>query len=137
MNAPSRRWVGAALAAGAFYFVSGAALAPLATGTPFQVRAWRLAAWAVSGIAFAAHIGFEHFRLRNPPTVVALHTSAAVALGAFAFAVSAAVRAAANGAGHPGLYALALVAWPAVTAVPAFVAALAAAAILGQGRPRE
>src|SRR5450759_888224 len=27
-----------------------------------HVHAWRLAAWMVSGVAYAAHIGYEHFK---------------------------------------------------------------------------
>ena len=48
---------------------------------------WRLAAWVTCALAFAAHIGLEHLRLRNSPRGTALHASLSVALGAFGLAV--------------------------------------------------
>src|SRR3989454_4349392 len=94
---------------------------------------WRLAAWVISAAAFAAHIGYEHVRLRSSPATAALHASSAVAMGAFALAVAAMVHArAASGLQHS--HALALVLWPGVTALPAFVVALAAAAGLALTR---
>ncbi len=53
-----------------------------------HVRMWRLAAWVVSAIVFAAHIAYEHFRLGNSPRATALHTALAVAVGAFGLAVA-------------------------------------------------
>ena len=109
-----------------------AALAHGAGSNQMRVT-WRLAAWVISAAAFAAHIGYEHVRLRSSPTTTALHASLAVAMGAFALAVAAMVHAqAASGLQHS--HALALVLWPAVTALPAFVVALAAAAGLALTR---
>ena len=90
---------------------------------------WRLVAWVVSAVTFAAHIGYEHFRLGHSPRRTALHSAMAVALGAFALAVAANVHrywAASNNQRFFGLT-LALVAWPALCGLPAFVVALAAA----------
>jgi len=99
-------------------------------------RAWRLAAWGVSAVAYAVHLGYECFRLRNPPRRAALHVAAAVALGAFGLAVGANLhsRSVPSTAGHRRLLRIALAAWPAITAVPAFLVALAAAAILSRTR---
>lgn len=47
-----------------------------------HVHAWRLAAWIVSGGAYAAHIGYEHFRLRSSPRLTALRVAVAIAIGA-------------------------------------------------------
>jgi len=58
----------------------------------------------------------------------------AVALGAFALAVSANVHGYRVGTNNQRLLAFALVAWPALTAVPAFVVALVAAAGLALRR---
>jgi hypothetical protein len=52
----------------------------------------------------------------------------AVALGAFGLAVAATVHAQAVSSIRPA-YALALVLWPVLTAVPAFIVALAVAAL--------
>ena len=118
---------------GAVYLVSGIAFGVLAgqAASHRMVVVWRLAAWAVSAAAFAAHIGYEHFRPRNPPRATALHAAVAVALGAFALAAAAYVHALLVGSGRLLLHTLALAAWPLVTALPAFVVALAAATGLG------
>ena len=87
------------------------------------VVAWRLAAWLVSAATFGAHIAYEHFRVRNPPTGVALHAAVAVAFGAFLLALWVNVHARSP---------LALIVFPAVTGVPAFVVALIAVTILAR-----
>jgi len=108
----------------------------LAVGITFAELGWRLPAWFVSAVAFAVHIWYEHFRLRNSRHRTALHVSAAAALGAFGLAVAANVHELwANPGNHRSLLLLALVLWPILTAVPAFVVALAAAAGLARRRP--
>src|SRR5215510_12867247 len=98
-------------------------------GTQFM---WRLAAWLTCAVAFAIHIGLEHFRLRNPPRTTALHASLSVALGAFALAVAANIHSLRSGTGNHRLLALALAIWPIITGLPAFLVAWAAAAGLGR-----
>lgn len=87
---PFRRqpWIPAALLVGAVYFLVGRVFAlPVS-----HLRIWRLAAWAISGGAFAAHIGFEHFKLRNSPRGTAWHVALAItAVPAFLVAWIAAV----------------------------------------------
>jgi hypothetical protein len=95
---------------------------------------WNRLGFLASGVAFALHIGYEHLRLRNSPLIPAWHVSIAVALGAFALAVSANVHGYRVGSSNQRLLAFALVAWPAITAVPAFVVALVAAAGLALRR---
>ena len=133
MNATDQRWFRALLVLGVLYFVAGIVFAALARSAPSnQVRvAWRLAAWVISAAAFAAHIGYEHVRLRSSPGRTALHASVAVGLGAFALAVAARLHAQAT---HQHFPAFALAAWPVVTMLPAFVVALAAAAVLTRAR---
>jgi hypothetical protein len=101
-----------------------------------HARAWRLAAWVVSAVAYAAHIGYEHFRLHHRPPRAALHVALAVALGAFGLAVGANLHSLSvpSTAGHRRLLLIALAAWPAITAVPAFLVALALATILSRAR---
>ena len=98
---------------------------------------WRLAAWLICALAFALHIGLEHFRLRNSPRRTALHASASVALGAFALAVAANIHALTAGTGNQRLLALALVLWPIIAGLPAFVVALAVAVGLARVRPND
>ena len=109
---------------------------PANSTTSNEIRvAWRLAAWLVSAAAFAAHVAYEHFQARNRPTRAALHVSVAVALGAFLLAVWVNVHAHWGGSSHQrSLAPLALVAFPAVTGVPAFVVALVAVAVLARAR---
>ena len=71
----------------------------------------------------------------------ALHASLATALGAFGLAVAATIHALGPGASTRtaplAQYGLALLAWPVVTAGPAFVVALLAATTLGFARRRH
>ena len=116
---------------GMVYLVVGVAFPNPSAANPNQFI-WRLAAWLICAIAFATHIGLEHFRLRNSPRTTAIHTSASVALGAFGLAVAATVHALAAGTGNRRLLGLALLIWPIVTGVPAFVVALVAVAALAR-----
>ena len=139
MNASARlRWPLALTLAGTVYLVAGIGFGALAGGAPSpQLRGmWRLAAWVTSAVAFGAHIGYEHFRLNSGTVRSAWHAALAAALGAFALAVAANVHELAATPGYRRSLAVALVAWPALTAVPAFLVALAVAAGLAKARPR-
>ena len=91
-----------------------------------HVEVWRLAAWVVSAVAYAAHICYEGFRLQNSPRSAALHVALAVALGAFGLAVGANIHSLSVGSTseHRRLLLLALGLWPLITAMPAFLVAL-------------
>lgn len=123
---------------GAAYPIVGitfAVLANSADSNAMQV-VWRLTAWLASAALFAVNVVYEHFRLRSSPLSTALRASLAVALGAFTVAAVANVQALwATPSNHRSL-ALALVVWPIVTAVPAFVVALAVASWLGRRQRR-
>jgi hypothetical protein len=134
MNTTGRlRWFWVVLFFGAGYFVAGIVFAALAKSAVSNemVVAWRLAAWVISALAFAGHIRYEHVLLRSSPRTTALHVALAVGLGAFALAVSASLHARATQ--HP-FPVIALAIWPVVTALPAFVVALAIAAMLTRTR---
>jgi len=98
---------------------------------------WNRLGFLASAIAFALHIAHEHFRLRHRPLITASHVSIAVALGAFALAVKANIHGYRVASGNQRLLAFALVAWPVITAVPAFVIALIATALLNLRRSPE
>lgn len=123
------------LIVGAIYLVAGLLFADLASSASSHqmVVAWRLAAWVVSAIAFGAHIGYELFRLGNSPPRTALHASLGAAIGALGLAAAASIHAL-TAATHPHFPAWALVVWPLITAIPAFVVALAVAAVLARTR---
>jgi len=97
-----------------------------------HAKAWRLAAWAVCGAAFAAHIVYERVRLRQTPLPAAFHVALAVALGAFGLAVGANIHSLSveTPSSHRLLLQLSLVIWPVMAAVPAFLVALVASAAL-------
>ena len=120
------------------YPVVGIAFAALANpSAPNEMRVtWRLAAWLVCAAAFAVHLGYEHFRLRSSPLRAAWHVSLAVALGAFLLAVWVIVHARWVGSNQSPLAPLALVVFPVVTGVPAFVVALVAGAAVARMRRR-
>ena len=100
-----------------------------------QMRSfWRLAAFVISGVIFVAHIAYEHFRFHNTARSTALHAAAAVALGAFALALAANIHDLGSASGYRPRMLIALVAWPLLTAVPAFLVALVLAAGLGARR---
>ena len=95
-----------------------------------HVRLWRLAAWVASAAVAAAHIGYEHYRRSSSPRATALHAAGGVALAAFGLALVANVHwvLAETHGQRPPL--LALPVWPVITAIPAFLGALAVAAVL-------
>ena len=137
METPNRRpWLQTAILVGAVYFLFGVGFAALAgrSASSSMRETWNRLGFVASAVAFGAHIGYEHLRLRNSPLITSSHISTAVALGAFALAVSANIHGYRVGSSNKRLLALALVAWPAITAIPAFVVALVVAAGLGLRR---
>ncbi len=126
-------WIRAALLLGLIYFLIGRLFALPAN----HAHAWRLAAWMVSAAAYAAHIAYEHFRLRNSARLAALHVAVAVAIGAFLLAVAGMINSLSTASAIRPAWLLALVAWPAVTAVPAFLVAIVAGAILPRSADAE
>lgn len=123
----------AVLLAGIAYLVIGTGSAALAR---HDGAGWRLVAWIISAAVFATHIWYEHTSLRSPPRINALHVALAVALGGFGLAVAATLHAVATST-YRGAFAIALVAWPILIGLPAYVVALAAAAVLSLARPTE
>ena len=125
-------WLRAALLFGALYLVVVRLFAAPAT----YVQEWRLAAWMVCGVAFAAHIAYEHFRLRHSPLLVASHAALAVALGALLLALAGMINSLWTRSALRPIWLLALVLWPAFTAIPAFLVALVVATLLKHLRLR-
>ena len=131
---PRQAWVRPAVVLGIGYALAGIVFALPTT----HVQAWRLAAWAVSAVGYAAHIAYERFRLRNAPGRAALHVAFAVALGAFGLAVGANLHSLSAGSAgrHRQLLLLSLGIWPVITAVPAFLVALGINLVLALARRR-
>ena len=127
MNEP-RGWFRVAFLVGTLYLIIGRVGALPA----YNVRVWRLAAWLVSAAIFGVHIGYEHFKLRSPRRRAAIHAAAAVAIGSFGLAVMGMINSFSSETGFRLVWIVALIAWPAITAIPAFVVGFIAAAGLGR-----
>ena len=120
-------WFAWALLAGALYVIIGVGFAPLSVPSVFF---WRLATWMVSAVVYAAHIGYEHFRIRSSPGSAALHVAFGAAVGAFGLAAAAIVHSLVTGTGNLRLLRIALLIWPLITGGPAFLVALVLTAVL-------
>ena len=120
-------WLSTAAVVGVLYGVIGIVFALPSN----QVHMWRLGAWAASAAIYAAHIAYEHFRLRHSPRRTASHVAVAVAIGGFTLAVGAAIHSLFAPPNYArSRFALALVVWPVITAVPAFLVALVVSGVL-------
>ncbi len=112
------------LLCGLGYVVVGLAFGALANASAGHAReAWRLSAFAVSAALFVSQFVFEYRRAGRTPSEVAAYCALAVALGAFGLAAAGRLR-------------TALVVWPGVTGVPAFVAAWVAGRLLAHRQTR-
>jgi len=137
MDNPGRqRWLSTVILVGVLYLAVGLASAALAgAAVSDQMRFfWRLSAFVISAVVFAAHIAYEHFRLRNGARPTAWHASAGVDFGAFALALAANIHDVSSASGYRPRMLIALLAWPALTAVPAFLVALVVATVPGLRR---
>jgi hypothetical protein len=129
MNAAVRQsWFPRALLVGALYAAIGVVFA-----LPFNnVRVWRLAAWVTSAAVYAAHIAYERVKIRYSSWSTALHVAIAASIGGLGLAVAATARSIIVPPSYQRTrFLLALVVWPIVTGLPAFLVALVASAALG------
>jgi len=126
------------LVVGAAYALDGVVFGALAVGPPGAVRFWRLAAWVTSAAIFGAHVAYERLCAGRPPASGAARAAAAAAFGAFLLAAAGPARTRWGTDAFWRTAALALVLWPIVTGVPAFVVAWVGGLILSwQGRTAD
>jgi hypothetical protein len=126
---PRNSWLRTAIVFGVSYAAVGILLA-LPTS---NVRAWRLAAWALSALLYVLHLTYEQFKLRYAPRLMALHVASAVGMGALLLAVSATIHSLFAPPDYSRWkFALALVLWPIITALPAFLFAFMLGLVLKQ-----
>ncbi len=122
-----KAWIVRVILVGLVYLVIGLIFGVFTNSSSsdrFHVVIWRLAAWAISGAVYAAHIAYEHFWLANSPRRTSLYAAAAAAVGAFDLAAAANVHGLWVGSSHQRLLMFALIAWPVLAGIPAFVIAL-------------
>lgn len=120
-----RRWLVVAAAVAIVYPVVGVAFAALSATSAAMRLPGRWAAWLACAAAFAIHLAYEHFKLRSTPLRAALHVSLAVAAGAFLLGLWVTSHSFAPQA---------LVLFPVITAVPAFVATFIVSSLLARAR---
>jgi hypothetical protein len=130
MERSHRGWIGRALLIALFYAIAGVGLGALAgaAGSHQMVVAWRLAAWVLSAIAFAAHIWIDGVRYGFSCAQTAYHAALASGLGAFALGAGALYHSHRVQNAHP-FPPLAMVVWLIMTAIPAFVVAYGVASV--------
>ena len=127
-------WITNAILIGVVYSVIGILFAAPTT----QVQAWRFAAWVACALVYATHIWYEYFRVRNSAKVAALHVAIAVGIGALGLAVGAIVHSLFAPPEYSRMrFLLALVIWPLVTGLPAFLVALVITLFLNLFRPNR
>ena len=127
-------WLGRALIYALIYVLIGVVFAALAGRSGFVgARVWRFAAWLCSAIAFGTHVQHERVTVGRSAAATAWHAAFGAAVGAFGLALAAIVHRHLAGMRPSGLLGAALVIWPAMTAIPAFLVGIAAAMLM---RPR-
>jgi hypothetical protein len=135
MNVIRRQsWFVIALVVGIAYGAVGVILALPSD----HARLWRLAAWAISAAIYCLHIGYEQFRLRNWFPTSSFHVAVAAAIGGFTLALAAFVHSWLIPPAYPrSRFYLALLVWPVLTGVPAFLVALVLTGLLAWLTPRR
>jgi len=121
------------------YLLVGVAFGELASWSTTEAMrvTWRRLAWLISAVAFAAHLGYEQFSLESSARTTETHVSLAAAGGACALAAAANVHEWGVAASYRRSLAIALVAWPLLTVIPAFVVAWVTTSTLHRFRRRS
>ena len=136
MEASIRKgWLLSASLIGALYFLIGVAFSAFARwdASIATQETWNRLAFLLSGILFLIHLGHEHFRFRHSARITATHVAIAVAIGAFGLALMANIHDLSSPSGFRPRMLVALLAWPLLTGVPAFIVALIVTAGLTLG----
>jgi len=77
-----------------------------------------------------SYMCYEHFRLRSLPRLTALHVALGAGLDSFGLAAAANVHALLTGTGSLRLLRIALLVWPVITTIPAFIVAFTVSSLL-------
>jgi hypothetical protein len=114
-----------AIGAGVLYTAFGVILGGLsgaAASADGRVR-WRLAAWALSGVMYFAHLAYE--ARRHPPRSAAWHPAFGAGIGGLGLAIAAIAHAIRTGEGNLPLLLAAVAGFPVLVTIPAFLVGLA------------
>lgn len=127
-------WIDHAILIGILYAVIGVFFAVPNN----HIQVWRYAAWIASAIVYATHICYEFFRQRNSAKSTAFHVAIAVAIGGLGLAIGALLHSLFVPPNYSRWrFGLALVLWPILVALPAFVVALVITVLLNLFRPSK
>ncbi len=109
----------------------------LRAGLPAGRSAWRLAAWVMSFVVFAAQLLYERKREGAALVRTARDVAIAAAIGAFILAAIGPVRSHWHAADFSRTAILSLVAWPLLVGIPAYIAALVIGFLLDRVTTRD
>ena len=131
----SHRWLLAVLTVGVLYCLIGVVFAEFTTpdATASTTVLWRRLAWVVSGVVFGGHIIYERIVRGSTTRTAATLVALGAALGACGLALAANLHGWRTGSYQRSL-GVAVVAWPLLVFVPAFVVAFVTAVVLGRWR---
>jgi hypothetical protein len=76
----------------------------------------------------------QHLELRNGPRITATHMALAVAIGSAGLAIAALMHSWSTGSTPGPARVLAVIVWPVMTAIPAFLVAFAITALVARRR---
>ena len=125
----SKRWIRITFV-GVLYFVIGYGSTFFDEPGP-GLHFIRLAAWVASAVVYVVHLAYEHFGLEGTPLTTAMNVGLAVALGGLLLAVAAITHAVmVNDHAPYRRFAIALIAWPLITGLPAFLVTIVIAGVL-------
>ena len=138
MPAEERRpWMRLAIAIGVLYTAVGAifgGFAGAAASADGRVR-WRLAAWAISGVMYLAHLAYE--ARRHPPRSAAWHAAFGSGIGGLGLAIAAITHAIRTGQGNLPLLLAAIAGFPVLVTIPAFLVGLVITTIAAKFRRQQ
>jgi len=124
----SSSWFAWAFLAGILYLTIGVGFARPSVPSVF----WRLAACMVSAVVYAAHISCERVRMRSSPRLASLHVTLGAAIGDFGLAAAAILHSWLTRTGNLHLLRIALVVWPVIMGIAAYMIAFVLTAVLAR-----
>lgn len=126
-----------AIVAGVLYTAAGVifgGLAGAAASADARLR-WRLAAWAVSGVLYLAHLAYE--ARRHPPRSAAWHAAFGAGIGGLGVAIAAITHAIRTGNGNLPLLLAAIAGFPVLVTIPAFLVGLVITTVIAKVQRRQ
>ena len=126
-----KSWIGRAILLGCAYLLISLVFSVLdKSSASHPIRFWRIATWVVCLALYLGQIWYESFRLASSPHSTALHAAVGVCVGSFGLAAAATVHSLLSSHGNLRSLLVALLVWPVITGIPAYLVALGASWLL-------